>query len=69
MNLEQVKREISDLGESPVAEKMYPITSDSVPLPDVLAIINRFEKHWKNYVETRQSGDEAKLLEEILGNT
>jgi hypothetical protein len=64
MNLEQVKREIKELGNSPVAEKMYPITSDWVPLPDVLAIINRFEKHWK---QIKRSSVETKLIDEIVG--
>lgn len=65
MNLEQVKREIKDLGQSSVAEKMYPITMDWVPVTDVLAIINRFEKHWKQYKSNKS--EDAKLLNEILG--
>ena len=69
MNLEQVKREIKELGKSPVAEKMYPITSDWVPVTDVLAIINRFEKHWKNYKEAKKGGSEMKLISEILGES
>ncbi len=68
MNLDQVKREIKELGKSPVAEKVYPITSDWVPITDVLAIINRFEKHWKNYKETKKNSDEAKLIAEIFGD-
>lgn len=62
MNIEQVKREIEVLGKTPAAEKMYPITSDWVPISDVLAIINRFEKHWRNY-----KGSQTNLLAEILG--
>ncbi len=69
MNLEQVKREIAELGRSPVAEKMYPITSDWIPLTDVLAIINRFEKHWKQYKGTKKDSSETKLISEILGET
>lgn len=69
MNLEQVKREIKEIGKSPVAEKIYPITSDWVPVTDVLAIINRFEKHWKQYKQTKKGGDETKLINEILGET
>jgi hypothetical protein len=48
---------------------VYPITSDWVPLPDVLAIINRFEKDWKHYKETVKGATEAKLVAEILGET
>ena len=44
MNLADVKREITELSKIPASEKMYPITSDWVPLPDVLAIISRYEK-------------------------
>jgi len=67
MNLEQVKREISDLGKSPVAEKVYPITSDWVPVTDVLAVIKRFEKHWKQVREVKKNPEERKLLREIFG--
>lgn len=69
MNLEQVKREIEELRRSPVAERMHPITSDWVPITDVLAIINRFEKHWKHYKEEKKSDNETKLINEILGET
>jgi hypothetical protein len=65
MNIEEVKKEIEALGKSPVAEKMYPITSAWVPIPDVLAIINRFEKQWKNHKSSNAS--EKTLIEEILG--
>ncbi len=64
MNLEQVKQEITGLGKSPVAEKMYPITSDWVPLSDVLAILNRFEKHWRMRLK---SDEQNASLIELLG--
>jgi hypothetical protein len=67
MNLQQVKKEIESLGKSPAAEKMYPITSNWVPVSDVLAIINRFEKHWKNYKSPKQ-GPEGNLVAEIIGD-
>ena len=69
MNLDQVKREIKDLGKSPTSEKMYPITSDWVPVTDVLAILNRFEKHWKNYSGAKKGGSELKLIADILGES
>jgi len=68
MNTEQVRREINELGRSPVAEKMYPITSDWVPITDVLAVINRFEKHWKQHKQSLRNENEKKLLDEIFGN-
>ena len=66
MDLRRVKEEIQGLGKSPAAEKMYPITSNWVPITDVLAIINRFEKHWKGYKATRNT-PEGKLIAEIIG--
>jgi len=64
MNLVQVKSEISDLGKVPAAEKMYPITSDWVPITDVLAIINRFEKYWAQQKKTKA---EAEIVLRIFG--
>lgn len=69
MDLEQVKREIKQLERSPVAEKMYPITSSWVPVTDVLAILTRFEKHWKEYKDKKRNPEEAKLINEILGGS
>lgn len=67
MNLEQLKREIGDLGRSPVSDKVYPITSDWVPVTDVLSVIERFEKHWKHVREVKKNPEQRKLLSEILG--
>lgn len=67
MDLEQAKREIQELGRSPVSEKMYPIISDWVPITDVLAIINRFQKHWRKRMESSKSENEKKLIDEMLG--
>ena len=64
MNLIQVKSEISDLGKVPAAEKMYPITSDWVPVTDVLAIMSRFEKYWAQQKKTKA---EAKMASRIFG--
>jgi hypothetical protein len=65
MNIQEVKNEIEGLGKSPAAEKMYPITSNWVPITDVLAIISRFEKHWTNHKVPKEP--EGKLIAEILG--
>jgi len=65
MNLSQVKHEIAELGKTPASEKMYPITSDWVPLPDVLAIISRFEKHWKQL--PKKNEDVTRMMNELLG--
>jgi len=65
MNLTQVKREITELGKTPASEKMYPITSEWVPLPDVMAIISRFEQHWRQLPKKDESL--AGMMNEILG--
>jgi hypothetical protein len=69
MNLEQVKREIKQLERSPVAEKMYPITSSWVPVTDVLAILARFEKYWIEYRDKKENFAKAELIVEILGES
>jgi hypothetical protein len=68
-NLDQVKLEIKELGKSPFTERMYPIASDWVPVTDVLAIIERFEKYWKQSENSKRSTEERKLISEILGKT
>ena len=65
MNLAQAKDEIKNLGKKPATERMYPITSDWVPITDVLAIINRFEKYWRQ--NPKNSESENKLIADILG--
>ncbi len=65
MNLTQVKREITELGKTPASEKMYPITSEWVPLPDVMAIISRFEKYWREL--PKKDENLAQMMNEILG--
>ncbi len=69
MNLDQVKREVLALGKIPTAEKMYPITSNWVPVTDVLAIIQRFEKHWKQHAGASKIEAETKVISEILGGS
>ena len=65
MNLDEVKREITELGKTPASEKMYPITSEWVPLPDVMAIIARFEKHWKQLAKKDESA--VRIVNEMFG--
>jgi hypothetical protein len=69
MNLNQVKHEIEQLGRQPLTERMYPITSNWVPVTDVLAIINRFEKHWKSEEESKNNAEVTKLIDEMLGES
>jgi hypothetical protein len=66
MNLEQVREEIESLGKSPVSEKMYPMTSNWVPVSDVMAILNRFEKYWQAY-KVPKDKSAVGLVAQILG--
>ena len=68
MNLAVVKHEIVKLGRSPLAEKVYPIPSDWVPITDVLAILTRFRKHWTEFRPTTKA-KEAELISEIFGES
>ena len=65
MNLAQAKDEIRSLGKKPATERMYPITSDWVPVTDILAILSRFEKYWRQNPKCGESDN--KLVAEILG--
>lgn len=65
MDLTQVKRELTELGKTPASEKLYPITSEWVPLPDVMAIISRFEQHWRQL--SKKDENMARMMNEILG--
>ncbi|HUK26966.1 MAG TPA: hypothetical protein VLV31_00965 [Candidatus Acidoferrales bacterium] len=69
MDLKQVRQEIETLGKSPAAEKVYPITSEWVPITDVLAVINRFEKHWRNYAASKKDALEAGVISKIIGES
>ncbi len=66
MNLDDLKEEIIRLGKSPLAEKLYPIPPDLVPLTDVLAILTRFKKDWTEFRRTTHTR-EAQLISEIFG--
>jgi hypothetical protein len=51
MKLGEMKHEIEQSARSALAEKAYPITSGWVPVTDVPAIIDRFEKEWRRELE------------------
>jgi hypothetical protein len=65
MKLRELRTEIQQSAKNPVAEKAYPITSDWIPLTDVLAIVDRFEKEWRKEFESvsgiAKSGSHAQL--------
>jgi hypothetical protein len=59
MRLRQLRTEIEESGRCLFGEKAYPITSNWVPITDVLAIIDRFEKQLQEEVETTLSKAKA----------
>jgi hypothetical protein len=52
MRLTQLRNEIEQSARNPLAERAYPITSDWIPITDVLAIVDRFEKDWRREFES-----------------
>jgi hypothetical protein len=52
MKLRELKGEIQESAKNLFGEKAYPITSDWIPVTDVLAIVDRFEKEWRREFET-----------------
>lgn len=44
MRLRELRTQIEQIGGSLLHEKAYPVTSDWIPVPDTLALIDRFEK-------------------------
>jgi len=52
MRLSQLRNEIEQSAKNPLAERAYPITSDWIPVTDVLAIVDRFEKDWHREFES-----------------
>jgi len=47
-----LKTEIERSAKNPLAERAYPITSDWIPVTDVLAMVDRFEKDWRRELES-----------------
>ena len=52
MKLNELRLEIQQCAKSPYGEKMYPITSDWIPVADVLAIVDRFERELRYQFES-----------------
>ena len=75
MRLSELKREIEKFAKSPYADRLYPITSDWVPITDILAIVDRFERQLHDQLESAQKRSksmpresENRLLVETLGD-
>ena len=68
MKLGELKFEIQQSAKSPYGEKLYPITSDWIPVTDVLAIIDRFERDLRrqfNSVLATAKSQSKKEVEEL----
>lgn len=73
MRLDELKAEIRQTVQIPYGAKLYPITSDWVPVTDVLAIVDRFERElrrqWESVLESERSRPNqniSELLQRIL---
>lgn len=65
MKLSEVRIEIEQSAKSLFGEKAYPITSHWIPVTDVLAIVDRFEKDWRREFETALSKSETCSHQEL----
>jgi hypothetical protein len=52
MRLNELRLEIQQSAKSPYGEKMYHITSGWIPVADVLAILDRFERELRYQFES-----------------
>ena len=69
MKLSELKLEIQQSGKSPYGEKLYPITSDWIPVTDVLAIVDRFERQLRGQFDSvlaTAKSQSKKEIEELL---
>jgi len=68
-----LKGEIHRFAKSPYVDRLYPMTSNWVPITDILAFVDRFERQLREQLESAQKKDktiskesENRLLEETL---
>lgn len=69
MKLGELRAEIQQSARSPYSEKLYPITSDWIPVTDVLAIVDRFEGELRYQFESALAiakSQSDKEIEEFL---
>ena len=63
MRLSELKSEIQKFAKSPYVDRLYPITSDWVPITDILVIVDRFERQLRDQLESAQKKDKSTLRE------
>jgi hypothetical protein len=69
MKLSDLRAEIQESAKSPYGEKLYPITSNWIPVTDVFAIIDRFERDLRgrfNSAVATNNAQSKKKIEEFL---
>ena len=69
MKLGELRLEIQQSATSPYGEKLYPITSDWIPVTDVLAIVDRFERELRRQFDSvlaTAKSQSKKEIEELL---
>jgi hypothetical protein len=54
LKVSDLRQEIQMFGKSPYVERTYPLTSDWVPIADVLSVIDRFERQLRERLEFTQ---------------
>ena len=65
MKLAELKAEIEQSAKSPYGEKLYPITSGWIPVTDVLAIVDRFERELRYQFESSLATAKSQSNKEI----
>jgi hypothetical protein len=65
MKLDELRAEIEQSAKSPYGEKMYPITSDWIPVTDVLAIVDRFERDLRHRFDSALAIAKSQSKKEI----
>ena len=75
MKLSELKAEIQQSAKNLYGEKLYPMTSDWIPVTDVLAIVDRFERELHGQLKSilgnarsRPQQDEKELLHRIVAD-
>jgi hypothetical protein len=52
MRLRELRTEIEKSSKNLFGEKAYPMTSEWIPVTDVLAIVDRIEREWRQEFES-----------------
>ena len=59
MKLSELKSEVEQSARNLYGEKSYPLTSDWIPVTDVLAIVDRFERQLHEQLKSLRGGTKS----------